>query len=179
MSRFLTAEQYRKKHGVADKRGPTGRRVCVCGTEVPSGRIYWCSTKCVLIFKGENDWTYIRRQVEKRDHGICAICKVDTCMQSAKHSHLLRKDRAAAIKYSESLHVPNHRSWGDWWDADHIVPVVEGGKNSIDNLRTLCIACHLNETAKLRKRLAKPKRIFVSSPSGDLKILRRVIHPRI
>jgi 5-methylcytosine-specific restriction enzyme A len=42
-----------------------------------------------------------------------------------------------------------------WWDADHIVPVVQGGDAALDNIRTLCIACHRAETAALRKRMAK------------------------
>ena len=39
-----------------------------------------------------------------------------------------------------------------WWEADHIIPVVEGGDSSLDNIRTLCIACHREATAQLRKR---------------------------
>ena len=41
------------------------------------------------------------------------------------------------------------------WDMDHVKPVVEGGGQcGLDNLRTLCISCHLDETKKLRKRMA-------------------------
>lgn len=42
------------------------------------------------------------------------------------------------------------------WDADHIIPVCEGGGNcGIENFRTLCHPCHKEETAKLAKRRAK------------------------
>jgi 5-methylcytosine-specific restriction endonuclease McrA len=45
------------------------------------------------------------------------------------------------------------------WDADHIVPVAEGGGEcSLENLRTLCIWCHQNETAKLRRRLSENRK---------------------
>lgn len=41
------------------------------------------------------------------------------------------------------------------WQADHIVPVVEGGGLcDLSNYRTLCRPCHKRETAALRKRLA-------------------------
>lgn len=42
------------------------------------------------------------------------------------------------------------------WDADHIIPVAEGGlKLGLDNLRTLCHPCHKKETAALAGRLSK------------------------
>ncbi len=41
------------------------------------------------------------------------------------------------------------------WEMDHVVPVVEGGGScGIENLRTLCRACHRRETACLAKRRA-------------------------
>jgi 5-methylcytosine-specific restriction enzyme A len=45
------------------------------------------------------------------------------------------------------------RSRKSLWDADHIVPVVEGGGEcDLANLRTLCLKCHRAATAALRKR---------------------------
>jgi 5-methylcytosine-specific restriction protein A len=42
------------------------------------------------------------------------------------------------------------------WEADHIVPVVEGGGGTgLDNLRTLCRPCHRAATAELRRRRRK------------------------
>lgn len=50
-------------------------------------------------------------------------------------------------------------SYTSLWEADHIIPVVEGGGSSgLENLRTLCKPCHRLETAKLRKRLARQRR---------------------
>jgi hypothetical protein len=46
-----------------------------------------------------------------------------------------------------------------FWEADHIVPVIEGGGDcGIENLRTLCWRCHKSETAALAGRRAKAKR---------------------
>ena len=43
------------------------------------------------------------------------------------------------------------------WDADHTVPLIEGGAAELSNLRTLCLPCHLAETRALRKRMKKEK----------------------
>ncbi len=43
---------------------------------------------------------------------------------------------------------------GDFWQADHIVPVAEGGGScGLNNFRTLCSPCHQSETQKLKFRL--------------------------
>jgi 5-methylcytosine-specific restriction endonuclease McrA len=40
------------------------------------------------------------------------------------------------------------------WDADHLLPVAEGGGEcDLSNLRTLCLKCHRARTAELRQRL--------------------------
>jgi 5-methylcytosine-specific restriction endonuclease McrA len=44
-----------------------------------------------------------------------------------------------------------------FWDADHILPVAEGGESCLENLQTLCLTCHQAKTAAQaeRKRLRK------------------------
>jgi len=45
-----------------------------------------------------------------------------------------------------------------WWEADHIVPVVEGGGQcGAENYRTLCCRCHRVVTNQLRRRLKEAK----------------------
>jgi hypothetical protein len=40
------------------------------------------------------------------------------------------------------------------WDADHIVPVAEGGGAcDLSNIRTLCLICHRDATRQLRSRM--------------------------
>lgn len=70
-----------------------------------------------------------------------------------EHTNLL-KDAAAEQKLPWSRFRR-----GPVWDMDHTVPVAEGGGGcGLENLRTLCRACHLKVTADLRKRIArKPK----------------------
>lgn len=59
-----------------------------------------------------------------------------------------------------------------WWEADHIVPVVEGGGGcGPDGYRTLCLPCHRKETAALHRRLKKKNRTpccqAVPKPEGE------------
>ncbi len=45
------------------------------------------------------------------------------------------------------------------WDADHILPVAEGGGEcDLDNIRTLCIRCHKAVTIQLRARLSQQRK---------------------
>ena len=64
------------------------------------------------------------------------------------------KDRLERMKLDG---WPIHRRQS-WWEADHIVPVVEGGGQcGPENYRTLCCRCHPKVTNELRQRLKKAK----------------------
>lgn len=49
---------------------------------------------------------------------------------------------------------PSHKRW---YEFDHIKPRVEGGEDTPDNLRVLCVPCHVAETAKLAGRRAEAR----------------------
>jgi hypothetical protein len=55
--------------------------------------------------------------------------------------------------------IPKRRRRKTWWDADHIVPIAEGGRHTADNLRTLCLRCHKKETESLRVRRLEKRRV--------------------
>lgn len=38
------------------------------------------------------------------------------------------------------------------WEADHILPVDEGGTDDLGNFQTLCLHCHKEKTARQAKR---------------------------
>jgi 5-methylcytosine-specific restriction endonuclease McrA len=104
----------------------------------------------------------MRAAVFERDHGVCALCQADTEALYAEYrkliprgTHSLTDGKSPAERFRLQHGVPIGRAIGDWWDADHIVPVIEGGGEcKLSNLRTLCIPCHRIETAKLRQRMA-------------------------
>lgn len=130
-------------------RGPNGRALCrYCGTEVPVGRRTFCSgTRATFVYRDgaylvpgsgcvhehcvRSQPDYARKCVWARDRGQCALCPKKSGHRGASHE----------------------------WQADHIVPVVEGGGScGLDNLRTLCTVCHKSETAKLAARRAEARR---------------------
>ena len=131
-------------------RGPNGLKLCYCGCgrEAKPPRRNWFSQACVNAWKERNDIQTIRKKVFARDKGICAECGFDTV--------------AAQRLACETRILPPGFDWfsrADWWQADHIVPVVEGGGQcGLDGYRTLCCRCHKRETAKLAKRRAQTRR---------------------
>jgi 5-methylcytosine-specific restriction protein A len=125
-------------------KGPNGRVLCrQCRVEVPVGRRTFCSGDratfeyrtgdvvspgygCVHEFMLGSNPGYVRKLVWARDKGVCALCG----------------DVAPGVS-------------GHHWQADHTVPVAEGGGLcGLEGYRTLCTPCHKRETAALAKRRA-------------------------
>src|SRR5690349_12636127 len=107
-------------------RGPNGRALCRwCSNEVQGRRRTFCNDACVHEWRMRTNPAYLREQVFRRDRGVCAICRTDT-MRTA--NWLRRLEWRARKRYCESLGIPYARARKrSLWDADHIVPVVEGG----------------------------------------------------
>lgn len=135
--------------------GPTGRPLCRwCSIEIPAPRRTFCSEWCVNEWRLRSDPGYLREQVFRRDKGVCAVCRVDTV-----EAHLQLK-RARGIRRDDRL-----KKWGltrmsrkSLWDADHILPVAEGGGEcDLENLRTLCLICHRRATQELAVRLRQKR----------------------
>ena len=145
--------------GFADRaalpRGPNGRALCRwCNLEVPPRRSTFCSAWCVHEWRLRSNPGYLRDQVFLRDKGICALCGVNT---RSAYGELRRARGTHRQKLLErwGLKSLNRKTL---WDADHIVPVAEGGGEcDLDNIRTLCLTCHRLQTAELRKRLSARK----------------------
>jgi 5-methylcytosine-specific restriction endonuclease McrA len=134
--------------------GDQGRALCRwCNLEVPAGRFTFCSDWCVHEWRLRTDSGYLRERVFERDKGACALCGVDT---HAAHLDLKRARGTHKLKLLERWGL-RRLSRKTLWDADHIVPVAEGGGEcDLDNLRTLCLICHREQTRELRRRLAAP-----------------------
>jgi 5-methylcytosine-specific restriction protein A len=130
------------------ERGPNGRGVCRwCHTEVPKGRRTFCSDDCVREWRLRTDPGYLREQVLRRDRGVCALCGLDT-IEFYRRFQLIPAKKRRALRSQLDWHA-GRRSF---WDADHILPVAEGGGEcDLSNIRTLCLWCHQEHTAELRK----------------------------
>jgi 5-methylcytosine-specific restriction enzyme A len=133
-------------------KGENGRTLCRwCSLEVPAGRRRtFCSEWCVNEWKLRSSPAYLRHQVFTRDRGVCAECAFD-CTAELYRLKRIRGARAIAAWAQWGL-TPRQRA--SLWDADHIVPVAEGGGEcDLSNMRTLCLRCHRRATAALRERL--------------------------
>lgn len=107
-----------------------GKKVCKwCGGRPKGARRFWCSDECVFQWYMRANPSYARRRVFMRDGGVCALCA------------------------AEGNHEPH-----DVWQADHIVPVSEGGGEcGLENYRTICTDHHHEVTAESRRRKKSAK----------------------
>ena len=98
--------------------------------------------------------------------GRCSGCGVDTLFELRR----LRRSRGV-----RRLEIMAH--WGlktklrkSLWDADHIVPVIEGGGEcDLANIRTLCLRCHRVATAALRERIRRAK-VLLDGPNHPARV---------
>lgn len=160
--------KYRRSIGMTVLRNYLERRSgeCTwCGKAVAPGRRRWCSNECQQAAMLRCDVATITSYVWNRDKGVCANCGVDTkaiqkrlsrirerCLAGKKRPHSFKRWLRLKARYTGS-------SGTHYWEADHIVPVVEGGGcQGPENYRTLCIACHKAETKALARRRASERR---------------------
>lgn len=168
--------QNKMEEGIADSTDLAileGQLCAWCGGKLPRASklagvsATYCSRECAeqgrLKRGGMYASTRLREQVFALEGGRCQICHID--------AHALYK-RICALQPAERLNALCNANWtlpktakaldqllqfpkeGDFWEADHIVAVAEGGGGcGLENLRTLCVPCHARETADLRKRL--------------------------
>ena len=151
--------------------GPTGKRLCAwCErAEVGKGRRKYCGEECAEAYAVSRSPAFARLKVWYRDQGVCAICGFDSkamrIQVDATMKDIGERSRFAVCReIRDAFHglgfTRVHLSFlcfqSYWlWDADHIVPVVEGGQSTLENLRTLCVPCHKAETAHHKRRLGK------------------------
>jgi 5-methylcytosine-specific restriction protein A len=127
------------------ERDDRGRPVCRwCRTVVRPPRRTFCGDACVHEWRVRSDPRYVRQQVWKRDRGVCRLCGFDVGHAERRW----RREKPAAA--ARAL----RRAWRDGrprWEADHILPVADGGGEcSLDNYRLLCRTCHVAITVRWR-----------------------------
>ena len=150
---------YRAKSELA--RGPNGRVLCrECGVECKSSRQTFCSDACIHAWKLTTNRTYQAEHLFKRDRGICALCGMDCVAVRRNLDALASNGGHMTAEYQvtvQGLGLTPYYLCRRLWEMDHIVPVAEGGGGcGLENLRTLCWACHRKVTA--RQRLLRARR---------------------
>ena len=96
----------------------------------------WCSHACKKLY----DPYLVKMAVIARDKHVCQLCGIDI------HAAILawRRARPSGTYLDET--------WREWFkgrvkeEYDHIVPFCEGGATVLENMRTLCSACHKRRT---------------------------------
>jgi len=175
----------------ASGKAPSGRPLCRwCKAEIltGSGRRRWCSQRCVDEYLVRKSPSSARQLVFARDKGVCAVCRVDTERVRRIRKLLWERkkgyasptwgrwwdlDRARfrwqrfADWITQNVAASGGQSYAHLWEADHVVPVAEGGGAcGLENLRTLCKRCHGRETGALRKRLNQARAPQLRLPVG-------------
>jgi len=139
----------------------------------PARESPFCSDRCASQFSSAESQASARRQLFERELGVCQLCGFNAhafyrrlvalpseqerlqCVMGSPFS-------TASERLKRMLTAPKE---GDFWEADHIVPVAEGGgETSLDNFQTLCVPCHQKKT---RQQAAdKHKRSLAEAAEG-------------
>lgn len=139
-----------------------------CGGAVPPGCRTWCGKDdCIHQYRLRSDAGYVRRLVYDRDGGECSVCGVATDKIRWEIAAIKQEHWRLVRQNNELRWVAGwlFREWSNWrngeyghsspWEADHIIPVIEGGGwCGLENYRTLCVPCHRAQTAALAGRRA-------------------------
>jgi len=138
-----------------------------CGKPVTPPRRTWCSDECVAEGLIRNTSGSAATQVYQRDKGVCAACGMDCDWLAHWWHRISQADPKRPQRWESWREGWGTKTWQGatgWnpyqslWQADHIIPVVEGGGCcGLENYRTLCVICHKKDTAALAARRAKHK----------------------
>ncbi|MGH9408661.1 MAG: HNH endonuclease [Vicinamibacterales bacterium] len=146
--------------GVPD-RNAEGEAICRwCRAVVRPPRRTFCGDACVHEWKLRSDPQYVRDAVWKRDGGVCRLCALDV-------SEAERRWNADRPPPSARAARRRWRAARPRWEADHIVPVVEGGGEcGLENYRLLCRPCHVAITLRWRRTNARQATIKYRARTG-------------
>ena len=153
-------------------------RCRLCAGPRPPKRRGYCSDGCQDAYLLATDGNYVRLRAFERDEGVCRGCGLDCdhlevrlwgystmrkippkgsgAERAMRTSLTLRTALAEELK--KFGFVINPLTVTTLWQADHTVPVVDGGAFELVNVQTLCWTCHTAKTsaeAEARARRSK------------------------
>ncbi|KAL9227343.1 hypothetical protein vseg_003040 [Gypsophila vaccaria] len=147
----------------------------------------FCSLSCYEDYRSRTSGSFLRKELFEVEHGICTSCNLD-CHKLVQYLKPLSKENREKyiereaprlIKY-KTLHdkLVREPTEGNAWHADHKVAVfLGGGECKVENLRTLCVACHADVTAAqnaerclARKKLRKTTAEMRSGQNASFKL---------
>ncbi|KAJ7564591.1 hypothetical protein O6H91_02G024600 [Diphasiastrum complanatum] len=122
----------------------------------------FCKVSCFNEYQLKTSQRYLREELFKIERGVCVKCQLD-CHGLVERIRFLPKIQRRVYTIEKAPQFEKHKNLlekliedpteGNAWHADHIVPVFEGGGEcNLENMRTLCVACHAKVTAEQQKR---------------------------
>ncbi|OEL35842.1 hypothetical protein BAE44_0003138 [Dichanthelium oligosanthes] len=105
----------------------------------------------------------LRQALFQIERGKCSQCKLDCC-KLVKHIKPLPMEKREEYIRKAAPNIASRKKLldklvreptdGNAWHADHIIPVYKGGGEcKLENMRTLCVACHYEVTKAQHKEL--------------------------
>lgn len=170
---------------------PPGR--CrVCDELRPNRRRSFCSDECRDGYYLVTASDFLRFKVFARDRGVCASCGIDCDALEVRlwgvstMMKLPRRQQLRAALYTSfdlrKLTTSELMKFGfrlspatvvTLWQADHVVPLIDGGGWGVDNVQTVCTACHFEKTASEATTRAKRKKLVGSKQLATMRALRK------
>ena len=150
---------------------------CVA-THTPQPDSPFCSEQCAASFHCAASQGSARRQLFERDRGVCQQCRFDAhalflrvaALQSPQARMQALLDSHYNTLGDRAKRMLNDPKEGDFWEADHVVAVAEGGGESdLQNYQTLCVPCHAKKSQAQKERSKAEKRKEAAAGTADLR----------
>ena len=126
-----------------------------CGSALPARRRIWCSDACSETFWTNHWWSLARGAAKRRDRYRCKRCGERAPIRPSRVRFPKERD------YREAMRLWRAARKTGRLEVNHRVPCrgkhgTLGCEHHLENLETLCMACHRLETAAdARTRLAR------------------------
>jgi len=123
----------------------------------------FCGLACFQEYRLRTSGRALRQALFQLERGKCAQCKLDCC-KLVKHIKPLPMEKREEYIQKAAPNIASRKKLldklvreptdGNAWHADHIIPVYKGGGEcKLENMRTLCVACHYEVTRAQHKEL--------------------------
>ncbi|RCV13837.1 hypothetical protein SETIT_2G378100v2 [Setaria italica] len=123
----------------------------------------FCGLACFQEYRLRTSGRALRQALFQIERGKCSQCKLDCC-KLVKHIKPLPMEKREEYIRKAAPNIASRKKLldklvreptdGNAWHADHIIPVYKGGGEcKVENMRTLCVACHYEVTRAQHKEL--------------------------
>ncbi|KAH9778013.1 hypothetical protein KPL71_007210 [Citrus sinensis] len=155
----------------------------------------FCNLDCYEEYRLRTSGRFLREELFRIEHGVCTNCQLD-CHKLVKHikplsleqrrKYIMRVAPNVASRQNMLEKLVNDPTEANAWHADHVVPVYRGGGECrLENMRTLCVACHYNVTTaqcaerrSTRAKARKQLKVIMDGIQNDLNVDGTVPHTK-